>query len=224
MRASERVKLIGQICQKLQKIPYSERDMILRQFGVPWSENWNGDVSSYCLRHVEQGNDATLVELYEHLFEQQFDGGPRGEADHLWEEGFFRLFLSHVSSSNELMVAIKSWLIARGVDAFLAHDDIEPTKEWLSEIHLALETCDALAACLTPSFHQSFWTDQEIGFCIKRRVPIIPVRMGLDPYGFMGRYQALNASGKNPPEIAEAIFEVLLNHQLSSDRMASAVV
>lgn len=176
------------------------------------------------MHHVEDGEDTALLDLYEHLHGKRFESAPRGDAAHLWEEGHFRLFLSHISSVKQLMSEIREALTSKGIDVFVAHEDIEPTKEWVSEIELALETCDALAAFLTDDFHGSFWTDQEVGLCVKRRILIIPVKIDRDPYGFLGRYQALNAKGHDANWIAEALFKLLLNHELAADRMAQAVV
>jgi hypothetical protein len=47
-----------------------------------------------------------------------------------------------------------------GVSAFVAHENIEPTK-WQDEIEKALLSMNALAAILMPGFHESKWTDQE---------------------------------------------------------------
>lgn len=225
MRSSDRIKLIRQICNRLQVLEWSELDLTLRQFGLPWSKTWEGGKDDYCIHHVEQGEDSALLELYEHLYDgKQFELAPRGTAEHLWQEGYFRLFLGHISTSKKLVAEVKAALEPRGIDAFVAHQDIEPTKEWEQEIELALETCDALAAFLTADFHGSLWTDQEVGFCVRRRILIIPVRIGRDPYGFLGRYQALDGQERDASWIADALFEILLNHDLTSERMALAVV
>ena len=79
-------------------------------------------------------------------------------------------------------------LETRGIHCFVAHIDIEPTREWQDEIESALETCDALAAYLTPDFVISRWCDQEVGFCVGRALPILPIRMGVDPHGFIAKY------------------------------------
>src|SRR5574337_2156399 len=204
MRPTDRVRLIQEICVRLQRLSWNELDLTLRQFRLPWSPTWNGDKPDYCMHHVEDGEDTALLDLYEHLNGKRFESVPRGDAAHLWEEGHFRLFLSHISSVKQLMSEIREALTSKGVDVFVAHEDIEPTKEWVSEIELALETCDALAAFLTDDFHNSLWTDQEVGFCVKRRILIIPVKIDRDPYGFLGRYQALNAKGRDANWIAEA--------------------
>jgi hypothetical protein len=225
VRTSDRIRLIKEVCAKLRDLDWSELDLILRQFGLPWSMTWDGDKEEYCLHHVEQGEDSALAGLYEHLSNgKQFEAAPRVAGDHLWQEGYFRLFLSHVSAHKQLVSEVKSHLIVQGVDAFVAHEDIAPTKEWEPEIEAALETCDALAAFLTPDFHNSLWTDQEVGFCVRRRILIVPIRMGRDPYGLLGRYQALNAVARDAAWIADALFNILIDHDLTSERLSPAVV
>ena len=221
MRPSEKVKLIRLISDSLQELDWTVLDLTLRQFGLPWSDEWSGDKESYC---VEQGEEDKLLDLYEHLRGAKFEALPRGDGAHLWREGFFRLFLCHISSSKQLMSTIKANLLPSAVDALVAHDDIEPTREWEQEIEAALERCDALAAFLTPDFHDSLWTDQEVGFCVRRRVLIIPVRVRMDAYGFLGRYQALTPGKRDAAWIANALFDILLDHELTAERMAPAVV
>jgi hypothetical protein len=134
----------------------------------------------------------------------------------IWEPGKLRLFVSHTSANKQAVAAQKFGLAMLGVDAFVAHEDIDPSLEWQDVIESALLTCDALVAWLTPDFLTSNWTDQEIGFCLARQTLIIPVRVGLDPYGFIGKYQGLQAIGKEPFAISREIVETLAK----SDRTA----
>jgi hypothetical protein len=76
---------------------------------------------------------------------------------------------------------------------------------------------DALAALLTLGFSASLWTDQEVGFAYARRVPIIPVRLGIDPHGFMSRFQALSTDWDDCPL---SIAKLLIN----DPKMFSALV
>ena len=80
-----------------------------------------------------------------------------------------------------------------GISAFVAHEDIQPTTEWEGEIQRGLGTMEALAAILTPDFSASVWCDQEVGFALGRSRLVIPIRCGMDPYGFLGKYQGLTA-------------------------------
>jgi hypothetical protein len=54
---------------------------------------------------------------------------------------------------------------------------------------------------------------------------VIPLEFGLMPYGFLGTYQALSVKrGQTPPDIALAIFELLVRKGESRDAMARALV
>lgn len=109
-----------------------------------------------------------------------------------WQCPGLRLFVSHLSKDKIEISELKTELLNWNILAFVAHEDIEPTKEWEKEIESALHTMDAMLVFLTNDFKGSNWTGQEIGFAVCRRVPIIPIRRGTDPYGFIGRIQGLN--------------------------------
>ena len=114
------------------------------------------------------------------------------EEARIWEQGCYRVFLSHKAEVKIEVAKLKDELGVYGISAFVAHKDIHPTREWQNEIENALNSMDALVALLTENFHDSNWTDQEVGFAFGRGVPIIAVRLGMDPYGFLGRFQALS--------------------------------
>lgn len=115
-----------------------------------------------------------------------------------WEEGY-RVFISHESSAKVKAAEFKRQLEAYGISAFLAHEDILPTRLWEEEIKNALSTMHAFVALLTKNFHNSDWTDQEVGHALCRGVPVVPVRLGLDPYGFIGRLQAITVGWEKAP-------------------------
>ena len=64
------------------------------------------------------------------------------------------------------------------------------------EIEKALFSMHALLPLLTDGFHDSNWTDQEIGIAVGRGVPVISVKLGTDPYGFIAKYQAVQVLTK----------------------------
>jgi hypothetical protein len=119
---------------------------------------------------------------------------------------------------------LKTLLRSYGIDGFVAHDDIEPTREWQDVIESALATCEALLAWLTEDFPGSRWTDQEVGFCVGRSVLVIPVRRGLDPYGFIYKYQGIQGAGKAMQVIASEVRRILVTHQLTATRMVASTV
>lgn len=151
------------------------------------------------------------------------DEAPR-DVPRYWEHGHFRLFISHASEKRESAHRLKEALSDYQIAAFVAHDDIEPTREWQTEIETALRTMDALAAVISPNFLPSKWCDQEAGVAIGRGKLVVPLRVGADPHGFIGKYQGLQTKGSNASKIAKQIFEILVRHDLTSGRMVESLV
>ena len=139
-----------------------------------------------------------------------------------WKEDYLRLFISHSSSDKLLAQNLKISLENYAITGFVAHSDIEPTRLWQSEIEIALNTCDSGLALLSADFHESKWTDQEIGVLIGQDKLIIPVRMGLDPYGFIGKYQAIGFSTEK--KLSDDIFESLIKNEKTKKKLAYAVM
>ena len=136
------------------------------------------------------------------------------QATRIWGDSGFRLFLSHKTEVKRETSGLKERLKFYGVAAFVAHEDIHPTRTWQDEIENALHSMDGFVAIMTEDFHDSLWTDQEVGFALARGVPVIALRMGKDPYGFLGKFQALSTSWD---EAAEGVVKLLINR----DRMFS---
>ena len=137
----------------------------------------------------------------------------------LWGDGSIRAFISHVSTHRELAHHLKQHLERLGVAAFVAHDDIEPMREWEGQIQKALFSMDVLLALMSPDFRHSKWTDQGVGVAVGRGVPVVAFRMGTDPYGFIGKYQAFSV-GTDPTLMASAVFKYWLQ---SGDPKLNAV-
>ena len=139
--------------------------------------------------------------------------------DQLWGEGAVRAFICHKAEDKCLAKEIKTWFADYGIASFVAHEDIVPLKEWEPEIERALFSMDVLIALLTEEFSDSNWTDQEIGVAVGRGIPIIPIRMGKDPYGLIGKYQAIPGSPENGHKIGRDIVEFLLKYTGDDDKL-----
>ena len=127
-----------------------------------------------------------------------------------WHPGYLKLFISHRSEHKELVSELSESLLPYGISCFVAHKDIEPTKEWRNEIEKALRSMDVFLAFLTDDFSGGDWTNQEVGFAIARGVPIIPLKTSLkNPYGFMSIYQALQGKVDNIQQLTTDIFNLL---------------
>jgi hypothetical protein len=110
------------------------------------------------------------------------------------------------------------------VAAFVAHEAIKPSLEWQREIELALRSMQALVALITPDFHASNWTDQEIGWAFGRGALVVPVRLGMDPYGFAGKVQGISGDLARAEPLAEAIVQSLLTNPQTHGEMRRALV
>lgn len=142
----------------------------------------------------------------------------------LWTPGFLKLFLSHKAEYKRETSAFKDKMAEYGVSCFVAHEDIEPTKEWQVEIERALLSMDALAALLTATFSDSRWTDQEVGAAVGRKTPVIAIKLGKDPYGFIGKYQAVQGHGVPAGDLAKRVYELLWKIPRLRSRLAESLV
>jgi len=209
---------LGQITGKVKEITGHGRLLRSLSFG--------DDDYSYCVAEVLDSifsNDPSLIlDVVDHFdidlwyqqkhpekYQRVFVESKITNAD-FWEEGYIRLFISHLSSNKARMSGLKLALSHWGICAFVAHEDIEASREWRDEVEAGLETMDILAAVVEPGFKESDWCTQEVGYALGRKVDIIPLRAGLDPFGFFGKYQGIQVKGKVPEVVANEIAQLLL--------------
>jgi hypothetical protein len=173
---------------------------------------------------VEEAADQSLIDVAQHVgFQFEEETAPRLDPP-FWRKGMLRLFVSHLAIHRAFAGELQEALLDFGISCFVAHNDIEPTKEWQTQIETALATCDALVALLHPNFHASNWTDQEIGFAMGRGVPTLSVRFGQDPYGFIGRFQAFNGKEKTAIALARELFDSYRKNKQTQRRMSEVLV
>ena len=144
-----------------------------------------------------------------------FDERKLSEPSSYWKIGYYKIFISHVSKNKGSASNLKLMLEPYGISAFVAHEDIKPSKEWEVEIEKALFSMNALCAILTPDFNKSYWCDQEVGYAFGRNVLTIPIDKGQLPYGMFGKIQAIKSEGKNAQQIAESVFNAIIDNDKS---------
>ena len=142
------------------------------------------------------------------------------DQNRIWQENMFRVFLSHKTEDRKEVSELKKRLAPYGIDCFVAHEDIEPTKEWADEIENALFSMDACIAIMTENYHNSFWTDHEVGCAYGRHIPVIAVRMGLNPYGIIGKFQALSADWTS---LHSSLMKYIIRNHRAKDAFIHAV-
>lgn len=130
-------------------------------------------------------------------------------SESMWTIDYFRLFISHISKNKTSASNLQKALLDWGIHGFVAHEDIEPSKEWVSELYNALFSMDALCAILANGFRNSRWCDQEVGIALGQNKLCIPINKDINPYGFLGRYQVLKAHNLDARSVALRVAEII---------------
>jgi hypothetical protein len=226
MQVLERIELIDKIGRELQsRMTYGDIDVYLGAYGI---ETKNIQPSSnskwvYVKELLAKSDENLILSIAEELeINHNFSDVVPKEAT-FWKAGHFKLFLSHLASFKSNTAKLQQVLRKYAISSFVAHEDIEPSKEWQTEIESALHTMDAMVAILMDGFKESNWCDQEVGFAVGKNVLIIPVRKGIDPYGFIGKYQGIQAKDKNIGQVAEEIFQTIVKSKKTRGKMLSAL-
>lgn len=230
MKNLDRLSLIDRIGRALQaRMSYADIAAYLRASGVDTSRQTSGVNSKWVytkelLADVPSELVLRIADELEIPHAYTVTANKDTVEATFWEPQHFRLFLCHLASFKRTTAALQAALRRCAISAFVAHVDIEPTREWQDEIEAGLWSMDALAAILMPGFKESNWTDQEVGIAVGRGVLIIPIIRGLEPYGFIAKYQGLQANGKTVPEVAGEVFDILVRSPKTRARMLTCLV
>lgn len=135
------------------------------------------------------------------------------------------VFISHKAEEKLYATMLKEELGTYGIEAFVAHEDIQVTAEWAVKIEEALSTCDALAYIATSAANGSMWCQQEVGWAFGRGIPIVPFALGDNPTAFLGRRQAMRISTTNYwGAAAKSLVDALLISPRTMSRTVDALV
>lgn len=136
-------------------------------------------------------------------------------------------FISYSHKDRRLAGLIKSGLEAFGFNTFLAHEDLTPSAEWQETILRKLKACHVFLPLITDHFHDSSWTDQEVGAAVILRKCIVPLKVGNNPYGFMGKFQAQKVSSRSETAIENycwSIIRSLADHRRLANDIKQVVI
>jgi hypothetical protein len=219
MKAAARLRLMQEIARKLGAEDRSIINLTLEQFQLPVARSSRREPINYVLHQIARATDDVVLDLASHLDIEAIRSAPVAA---FWKDTNVKLFISHLARRKEVAAELRDELEKVGVSGFVAHSDITPSKEWQQEIELALQSCDALVALMVEGFHQSYWTDHEVGFVFGRGLPIIPVNMGENPYGFIGKFQACKFH--DVEKLTDIIFKTLVNDPRTAKKMSYALM
>lgn len=104
-------------------------------------------------------------------------------------------FLSHSTDDKRVARKISDALAVYGFRVFVAHDDIEIGDEWEEILKEKIKNCDLFLVLLSKNFHESRFTDHEVGIASAFNKQIFPIKVDdTKPYGFMSKFQAKKLS------------------------------
>ena len=197
-----RIAIKYQLDDAFPPIPIFSKDAYLR-FGCSGLECYT---THWAVKNIDLYK--VVAEIYG---EKIRDANPSpvsaSDMEQIWgsdNAGHPRLFLSHKAKYRAEISKLAKNLNANGISTFVAHHDIQPAREWRSEILNALNTMTHFVAFLTDGFHESRWTNQEVGYAFGLRKPRLFVNLEkVDPGGLANAEQALEANWDNAAEKIE---------------------
>lgn len=210
MDKGERVRLIREIRRSLEAdYDWQDRELTLTEFGFDSMQGDNFGNGPSLTEILQNGANEDLIALASHLSLDLNESGQRVAQATTSPVRPLLLFASHASAHRRLVGGVARQLLAYGVTLFVAHVSIQPDKEWRDEIAKTLDEADAGVAFLHREFSSSEWCDQETGWLLGRRVPVVSLKFDIPPYGPLGERQALDASTLTAREIADALLDIL---------------
>lgn len=240
MKLGERIRVITECANSLADRKVSESQLILRTFGAEtfdFEDQWNGgqDADEYFTGQCEAIDSAKLSELHQYLLGEDAAPGRQRRSD-MWGDNPVRVFISHCHEDAVFASGVNDILRKTcGIDAFVAHRDINPSAQWRATIRGALDTAHFVVAILHDRFHASQWCDQEVGWALGRDLPVMPVRrqahIGPRFDGFMEEHQDLvldPTRGSGEHYLAWTILENVVKdertHNIGVDALVEAFV
>jgi hypothetical protein len=230
MKAIDRVYAVQRIVPAMEeRMSGADVHVFFRHVGIPepdWGEySWSteGTIREF----LKECSDETIIDICQQLgvnvstakiLDKPYSDGKYWLIDH------FRLFISHHHLEKASAGNLRKALMPYGISGFVAHEDIEPTDEWREELRNALMSMDALLAILTAQFKKSSWTDQEVGIAIAQDKLVIPVKKGVDPYGFIDKFHAFDTNKLTVGAVAARIFQIISKHRLTRERILDCMV
>ena len=135
------------------------------------------------------------------------------------------VFVSHSNKDNTMANEIESSINKLYLELFLAHRDIEGGEEWREVIRGKIRDCNVFVALVTPDFHESEYTEQEVGAAWLLKKPILSIRVdGTDPKGFITGKQWITYNKQYPHTTAGELVKFALTEMDGHDRMVDVVV
>lgn len=157
---SQLVDVLGTADWSFDKINLLLDEFCLEQL----SDNWQGPSYSDIISGI---SDSLLVEMYAVVMdidEEEVQNVVESAENVNWKDGYVRLFLSHPANHKKFVGQVAQELALVGIHGFVAHDTMQYSKPWQSQIEQALRSMQACVALIHPDFSDSSRCQQEVGW------------------------------------------------------------
>lgn len=186
-----------------------------------YEEDYNGELVhirfSYdsILKFIKNLDEETVYDMYKDQFpedaKKEFSENKidlytykiiNTEVPDFWEKDCLRVFVSHSVKNYQFAKKLKDELKNSSISCFIAHKDIKPTTQWQAEIEKALNSMELMVTIITEDFKKSWWTNQEVGFALGRKIPIVCIKLKQDQKLYLpGLIYGMQAIVWNEPDI-----------------------
>lgn len=225
-RVSQRLDTVRKIAAELDdRYSIEEIDEFASAFGLSADLGDWDNAYQYARRLIQSASPSILSEIVDDLgIDAPAEFSTNRQMPAIWEStDKLRVFISHLSSQKDKASRLRDVMQEKGMAAFVAHEDIEPTLEWQVQIERALNNMELFVSMHTKGFSSSVWTQQEIGYAAATGVKIIALRMEEDPTGFIQKHQALSRGQKTAPQVAAEIIELVKKDERLRERYQKIV-
>ena len=224
MKIIEKLDLIDKISVELQaRYTFTDIDALFDTLKLEIPPNIpTNSKRVYAKTVLAKSDEITILQLADELEIPGHTIALATGLPEIWpDETKFRLFISHISKDAKIALRLKKTLEPYKISAFVAHEDIVPTREWQDEVERALNHMDALVAVHTEGFSNSHWAQQEIGFALGAGKKVISLKMDEDPAGFISKNQAILRKNRKAEAVSEEIYQTLKAAPHTTDRLAT---
>lgn len=120
----------------------------------------------------------------------------------------YKVFISHSSRDQGLVISLANLLSKFGVEVFVAEWYLSPGERLDTKVFGQIEKSDCVVALLTREGIRSGWVHEEIGYSLQRNRPIIPiVEKGVDPKD-LAALQGRDYIEYNPDQYQQALMKL----------------
>ena len=217
MSPLEKINLIRNIVEEINKFQDEEEKVyFIRQYKIKpilissgYDGNWCDIKSSLFQESVTNEilkKIADELEISKNLsiLNKQYPTNWKNSKD-------LKLFISHPHEKKESALKLKNALVNKKINAFVAHEDIKPSKTWREEIKFALNTMDFFVSINCKAFDESQFCQQELGFAISRNVDVVQLvfEKGFPPKALGEEFK--HKKPKNLDDAVDVIIDVAKN-------------